>query len=149
MLERSAHLRATSAAVRFYSCEPLLGDLGNVPLEGIGWVICGGESGPHARPMHPDWARSLRDQCAEAGVPFHFKQWGEWAPDEGPLKDGDPIMEGRARCAWWNGGRCHYETSGYAPAPSAGIGEWVYRLGKKRAGRHLDGRTHDQYPEVR
>jgi len=47
---------------------------------GIDWVVCGGESGPGARPMHPDWARSVRDQCVAAGVPFFFKQWGEWAP---------------------------------------------------------------------
>jgi protein gp37 len=74
------------AEVRFLSCEPLLGpvNLGLLrsPAGGRGyvdWVICGGESGPGARPMHPDWARSLRDQCQAAGVAFLFKQWGEWA----------------------------------------------------------------------
>lgn len=103
-------LLATPAAVRFLSIEPMLGpiDLTSIrqPLAGdsytegnvlvrkdtlnlgaarpsIDWVICGGESGPNARPMHPDWARSLRDQCAAAAVPFLFKQWGEWAEHDG------------------------------------------------------------------
>lgn len=73
------------AAVHFISCEPLLGpiDLTQLPLfanNPLRWVIVGGESGPNARPMHPDWARSLRDQCQAAGVPFFFKQWGELLP---------------------------------------------------------------------
>lgn len=76
---RADSLHKIPAALRFLSCEPLLGPI-NPALRGIGWVICGGESGPGARPMHPDWARSLRDQCATASVPFFFKQWGEWAP---------------------------------------------------------------------
>ena len=79
---RIPHLLTASSARAFLSCEPLLGALDLTPwLRGIDWVICGGESGPGARPMHPDWARALRDQCAEARVPFFFKQWGEWAPD--------------------------------------------------------------------
>ena len=69
-------LRQTDAAVKFLSLEPLLGPLPNLNLDGIDWVIVGGESGPGARPMQPDWARDLRDQCLDAGVPFHFKQWG-------------------------------------------------------------------------
>jgi protein gp37 len=64
------------AAGRFLSCEPLLEDLGQLDLSGIGWVIGGGEPGATPRPMHPAWVRSLRDQCLEAGVPFFFKQWG-------------------------------------------------------------------------
>jgi protein gp37 len=68
-------LRQVPAAVRFLSCEPLLGPLG-LYLDGINWVIVGGESGPRARPMNPDWARSIRDQCRSADVPFFFKQWG-------------------------------------------------------------------------
>ena len=66
-------LRQTPAAKRFVSFEPLLGDLGNINLSDIDWVICGGETGPGARPMHPDWVRSLRDQCHSAEVPFFFK----------------------------------------------------------------------------
>ena len=68
-------LRRVRAAVRFLSCEPLLGPL-DLDLRGIHWVIVGGESGARARPMKPEWARSVREQCAEAGVPFFFKQWG-------------------------------------------------------------------------
>lgn len=98
-------LRQTPAAVRWLSLEPLLGSIDLRPhLDGIDWVVVGGESGPGARPMHPDWARSLRDQCTAAGVPFFFKQWGEYR-----------------------------------------FGE---RVGKKAAGRVLDGRTWDDYPAV-
>ena len=84
---------------------------------GIDWVIVGGESGPGARPMHPDWARSLRDQCEGAGVPFLFKQWGEWLPDS--QNDG---MHG--------------------PVDESG----AIKVGKKAAGRQLDGRTWDEVP---
>ncbi|MDU7524166.1 MAG: phage Gp37/Gp68 family protein [Roseomonas mucosa] len=90
-------LRSIPAKVRFLSCEPLLSEItfrwrpwvqerpdgseGHLDaLLGIHWVICGGESGSQARPMHPDWARKLRGECAEAGVAFHFKQWGRWLP---------------------------------------------------------------------
>lgn len=69
-------LRRVRAAVRFLSIEPLLGPITDLNLEGIHWVIVGGESGHHARPMDPAWVRSIRDQCARAGVPFFFKQWG-------------------------------------------------------------------------
>ncbi len=73
---RIDQLRETGAAVKFLSLEPLLGPLPNLNLAGIHWVIVGGESGPGAREMQPDWARDIRDQCLDAGVPFHFKQWG-------------------------------------------------------------------------
>ncbi len=89
-------LLATPARVRFLSIEPMLGPIDlriggmsmpdyapHRPLPQVSWVIAGGESGPYARPAHPDWFRSLRDRCAAAGVPFHFKQWGEWLPCEG------------------------------------------------------------------
>jgi protein gp37 len=69
-------LRDAPATVRFLSIEPLLEDLGEMNLEGIHWVIVGGESGHGARPMHPSWVESLRDQCQTAGIPFFFKQWG-------------------------------------------------------------------------
>lgn len=93
---RLPQLRATPAAVRFLSCEPLLGplDLGGYIAEGgVDWMIVGGESGPHARAMDPDWARSLRDQCIESGVPFFFKQWGGRTP-----KSGGRELDGRT----WN-----------------------------------------------
>lgn len=76
-LPRIDHLRTAPAALRFLSIEPLLEDIGRLDLTGIGWVICGGESGIGARTFDLDWARSLRDQCAAAGVPFFFKQMGE------------------------------------------------------------------------
>lgn len=75
-LPRVDDLRAAPARTRFLSVEPLLEDLGRLDLSGIHWVILGGESGPGARPMRPEWVESIRDQCAGAGVPFFFKQWG-------------------------------------------------------------------------
>lgn len=88
-LERVDHLRAVPAAVRFLSCEPLLSELPQLNLTGIDWMIVGGESGPRARPMKPDWALDLRDQALTAGVPFFFKQWGGLTPKHnGRLLDG-------------------------------------------------------------
>ena len=73
---RIDHLRDSSAAIKFLSIEPLLEDLGEIDLRGIDWVIVGGESGPHARPMRPEWVVSIKEQCRLTGVPFFFKQWG-------------------------------------------------------------------------
>lgn len=87
---RIDHLRKTGAGVKFLSLEPLLGPLSKLNLRGIGWVIVGGESGPGARPMNPDWVREIRDQCLRTGVPFFFKQWG------GPLKRRNGrVLDGR------------------------------------------------------
>jgi protein gp37 len=74
--ERIDYIRYTSAHIKFLSLEPLLDDLGEIDLNGIDWVIVGGESGPRARPMHIDWVRNIREQCLEQKVPFFFKQWG-------------------------------------------------------------------------
>ena len=90
---RIAHLRQASAAVRFLSVEPLIGAVGQVDLTGIHWVIAGGESGPGARPMMIDWAREIRDRCAEQNVAFFFKQWGGIRP-----KTGGRDLDGRE----WN-----------------------------------------------
>jgi protein gp37 len=90
---RIAHLRQAPAAVRFLSVEPLIGAVGPVDLTGIHWVIAGGESGPGARPMKIDWAREIRDQCAEQNVAFFFKQWGGIRP-----KTGGRDLDGRE----WN-----------------------------------------------
>ena len=79
---RIRHLQSAPATVRFLSIEPLLGPLGKVGLEGISWVIVGGESGPKARPMQFDWVCDIRDQCAKMNVPFFFKQWGGRTPKE-------------------------------------------------------------------
>ncbi len=127
------------AWVRFLSVEPMLGriylererngpDLHWMIPSGINWVICGGESGPGARPMHPDWVRSLRDQCAAAEVPFLFKQWGEWAPRAMLRAD----QAAGAKCQRIEGGN-----------PNDG---WVYKVGKKAAGRLLDGVEHNGFP---
>jgi protein gp37 len=80
---RLDHLRAVDAAVRFVSAEPLLGPLDNLNLEGIDWLIAGGESGSGARPVESDWVRNIRDQCEDSGVAFFFKQWGGRTPKAG------------------------------------------------------------------
>lgn len=162
--ERIPLLLQCPAAVRWISAEPLLGPVdvyggapdprlggiesgpglslepwwrhddppGAPPRAHIDWVVAGGESGPGARPMHPDWARSLRDQCAAAGVPFLFKQWGEWC--EGMAR---PDWEGVA-----NDGSLRVNDEALSVVPMS-------RVGKKAAGRELDGVLHDGYPEVR
>jgi len=118
---------------------------GQYKVPRIDWVICGGESGPKARPMHPDWPTSLRDQCAAAGVPFLFKQFGEWRPP----------MEGEE----FNTAMGHAQkVPAFIVAPEGTVhcfenertksgGKVMLRVGKKAAGRLLDGRTHDQFPE--
>jgi protein gp37 len=117
--------------------EPLLGpvDLDRVYLElpnadWVNWVIVGGESGHGARPMNPNWARSLRDQCAAAGVPLLFKQWGEWLPV-------DPSGTVITGCG---------VTPTREPAFRFAAGHHFTKVGKKAAGRLLDGRTHDEFP---
>ena len=153
--ERIPLLLQTPAAVRFLSCEPLLGpvDLTNyLPYQyqatdewgaftdlyvqtGVDWVIVGGESGPGARPMHPDWVRGIRDQCVAAGVAFHFKQWGEWAPTDRVLSSK------KTRYAAENG-------QIFTDRPAGMRYERLGRIGKKAAGRLLDGRTWDELPVV-
>jgi protein gp37 len=158
--ERVPHLLAVPAAVRFLSCEPLTGLLvvrrewcgighrfapqaddpdvcccGRARAHhqhGIGWVIAGGESGPGAEPTHPDWFRSLRDQCDRVGTPFFFKQWGDWTPDQ----DGD-------RCITFDG----HNLANLEPSGRNGHGTVRIRhVGKAAAGRLLDGREHNAFP---
>ena len=122
---RLQHLIDIPATIRFVSCEPLLGAI-NLDAwladSSVHWVIAGGESGPQARPSDPDWFTQLRDQCRRHQVPFHFKQWGEWAPlDTCPMPPRSVI----------NGGS--YSTA-------------LGRFGKKATGRELDGRTWDGIP---
>jgi protein gp37 len=94
---RLNHLKRANAAIRFISFEPLLGPIGKLDLNGVAWAIVGGESGPNARAMNPDWARELRDQCNDQGVAFFFKQWGGPRPKsggrllDGEIWDGFPI----------------------------------------------------------
>lgn len=88
-VHRVRDLQRVPARTRFLSMEPLLGPVRRLPLAGIHWVIVGGESGPGARPMHPDWARAIRDRCRQRGVPFFFKQWGGiWKKRTGRVLDG-------------------------------------------------------------
>jgi protein gp37 len=152
-------LLATPAAKRFVSVEPMLGSVnvsdhlevwpgcgGGEPREDcefcsgnlriLDWVICGGESGPGARPMHPDWARSLRDQCQAAGTPFFFKQWGEWAPGERSQDVvADILLDSRGEAAG------HIRSVGQMVQP-----EPMSRVGKRRAGRLLDGIEWNEFP---
>jgi len=145
--KRIPHLLKCQAAVRFISVEPMLGTINFREIKPLmnafnsspyGWhewlrrklhlVICGGESGPNARPMHPDWVRSLRDQCVAASVPFHFKQWGEYLHSSQIAEtDIDPDE--------WN------------HLPIAGTYQ-TRRVGKTRAGCLIDGNEWKQFPEV-
>jgi protein gp37 len=109
---RAVRLRQAPAAVRFLSLEPLLGPLPGLDLEGIGWVIVGGESGPSHRPMHPDWVRQLRDRCIAQQVPFFFKQWGGRTP-----KAGGRELDDRT----WNQFPYRWEQMRMAPTPSAQV----------------------------
>jgi protein gp37 len=118
-------------------------------LPALDWVVVGGESGNNARPMHPEWARSLRDQCAAAGVPFLFKQWGEWLPGhhytpELQERDSD-LAQSRYPCAQFDGKNWDI---GYRFSFEVEDDGALWRVGKKAAGRLLDGRTWDEYPEV-
>ncbi|NVI06386.1 phage Gp37/Gp68 family protein [Paraburkholderia youngii] len=168
-------LLSVPARVRFLSMEPLLGpvDLTRLPhgdesdldvLRGqvvytsqhfavppdplgklISWVIVGGESGPGARPMHPGWARSLRDQCEEAGVPFLFKQWGEWRLMSADEQRANPASVTRGHVSSWPDGTLGRGDFG----SNGGYGKPLFLMGKKAAGRLLGGRTHDEFPEGR
>ena len=152
------------AAMRFVSHEPALGglDMSNVPpwrnrpqvgdhivpyddadgipsvgIRGINWLITGGESGPHARPMNPDWARADRDQCEAAGVPWFFKQHGEHVGGRATeFLDGEP-------------GWCLYENGTFSPNWSKDWGDGIVslRVGKKDAGDKLDGKQHHEFPK--
>ncbi len=175
--ERIPLLLQTPAAVRWISAEPLLGaiDLLRIKLpDGYGrsaisalhdwyltpsykvmldWIVVGGESGPNARPMHTDWARSLRDQCASAGVPFLFKQWGEWAPRSGILTGGGTdFSEIDPSCTRWPNvirlGEHGHDTR-ISENCNDDMGEEIFmqKVGKKLAGRLLDGCLHDGYPK--
>lgn len=149
--ERIPLLLKAPAAVRWVSAEPLLGPVGIWPfLAGytgrLDWVVVGGESGAKARPMHPDWARSLLHQCVLAGVPILFKQWGEWAPSDACVATtGDGMHELVAQgkyCVVGFDGSTDTDASRCAP-PSMPM----YRAGKRSTDRLLDGVLHDGYPE--
>jgi protein gp37 len=175
--ERIPLLLQVPAAARFLSCEPLLGlvDLRkflitsrfkenydalvrqcggedripeNLRWNGVlppalHWVIAGGESGPSARPMHPDWARSLRDQCQAAGVPFFFKQWGEWVGSDHPVAIAHPVEHNKMVKA----GKVHVWPCTKPPGePFFGM-NFNLKVGKKKAGRLLDGIEWNEFPQ--
>jgi protein gp37 len=144
-LWRVEELLNTPAMVRGLSMEPLLGPVDLRDINGkdslckwdrgcamnhLDWVIAGGESGPGARPSHPDWFRSLRDQCQAAGVAFHFKQWGEWG------------------LAAEHGFSDYQQRESHTFSIGDRLGVELIHIGKKDAGRLLDGRTWDELPKV-
>lgn len=163
---RIPHLLRVPARVRFLSCEPLLsgvilqgdGEYDNPSamrnrsyLRGVAgdarihWLIVGGESGPGARPMHPEWARSLRDQCQAAGVSYFFKQHGEWVSFAATPNNVSDDSVGPGRCRWVG-------LDGSLRPIGRGVMEdtdaFVYRVGKHAAGRLLDGREHNDFPHM-
>jgi len=147
--ERIPHLLEIPAKVRFLSCEPLLEEIfiecfmrGILPDGPVNWVICGGESGKDARPMHPHWARSLRDQCAASNVPFFFKQWGEWLPgrDVADVPDHEPKKIVRLAL---DGTQANEVTM---PAEKRHGMKCMCLVGKSIAGRRLDGIEHSAFP---
>jgi len=122
-LPRIDALRRSRAKLKWLSVEPLLEDLGVIDLTGIDWVVVGGESGKHARPMKKDWVKSIQHQCRDAGVKFFFKQWGQW----GPKSRKSPL------------GKTHRWPDGT---------QSVFHKSKKDAGRRLNGRTYDAAPTI-
>lgn len=150
MLRRGPVLKAVPAAVHFWSSEPLLSDLGEIPSGIIpSWIIVGGESGPGARPMHPGWPRSIRDQCAAAGVPFFFKQVGEWGWPSEDQHHADYAAACNGKGAWPHDKLMQADGS-ILPGDSMKVGSRAYirRVGKKAAGRLLDGREHNGFPVI-
>jgi protein gp37 len=149
---RADYLRKTPAVVRFLSLEPLIGPLPSLDLTDIDWVIVGGESGKGARPMHPGWVRDIRDRCVEAGIPFLFKQWGSWAP----------FMAQQLRWGNWRssilpelaGSAFLLDIQGDDEIPwlekefPRDVEAMVRHRSKKAAGRTLDGRLWDEYPDM-
>lgn len=167
--QRINWLNLIYASVKFVSIEPMLSPINFDSALGytlkwhtgglkncISWVICGGESGHNARPMHPDWARSLRDQCRDAGVPFFFKQWGEWLPWE---HDAQPpfINSQNGQCVDSHGINI-YNTETGETNPKWDDGLWTVpenlspccfeKVGRKAAGNLLDGVKHEEYPQT-
>ena len=127
--QRLPYLVKIPAAVRWLSCEPLLGPIDfSAYAKDIHWIVGGGESGPESRPMLSPWIRSLRDQCSEAEIPFLMKQWGEFAPYNEKHPD-------------WNGHNRHSFLVNAEPVD-------MMRIGKKAAGREIDGQTWTQFPGV-
>lgn len=172
--ERIPDLLATPAAIRFVSAEPLLGPIDFVNIDqhekyvidaiqgvwawragdelehgGAGarldWVIVGGESGPGARPMHPAWARSIRDQCRTAAVPFFFKQWGAWKDGSDFAPDAMVMMTDGRLCEFGDAALLDMDREKPVPPCNPTL---IRRVGKARSGRLLDGIEHNDFPKV-
>jgi protein gp37 len=136
----------TAAPVRFLSCEPILGPLASAALDGISWCIAGGESGPKARISHPDWFRSLRDRCVAGGIPFLFKQWGQWAPVNDRPAERDVWLSLDGKAVPWQYGDGHLRVgAGDFRSPRGSVLMRRHRS-KHVAGRELDGREWSEYP---
>lgn len=138
--DRVPILQDIPAEVRWISAEPLIGPIKAMHMDmlGIKWMVVGGESGPEARPMHPKWVRDLRDRCRFNGTDFFFKQWGEWAPHPHPPQPGN-----------YTGAGIFLRSSGELGEQGdwwSGTAQAMDKVGKKAAGRMLDGRTWDEYP---
>lgn len=141
--DRIDYLRRTNAPVKFLSCEPLLEDLGELDLTGIDWVICGGESGHKARPMHPDWVRNIQRQCKEQNVPFFFKQWGEFTP----VKSSIEYLE--LPKTYW------IDFNGQVTTVEKRIPSFLQynrvsamkKIGKAKSGALLDGKEYKEFPK--
>jgi len=161
--ERVLHLIQCPARVRFISAEPLLGPINNFgpalsfnesyrTKKLINWVICGGESGPGSRPMHPNWVRTIRDKCRQFDVPFFFKQWGAWCPGSLVLQD-EPYINGwKMQNGKWASSRQYsrkkcfrWDINEYAGYPEGNLVS--FKLDKKRSGDLLDGETYHETPE--
>lgn len=156
---RRSCLDDTPGAVRFWSIEPLLGPI-DMRIEHVkpDWVIVGGESGQNARPIQPDWVRSIRDQCASAGVPFFFKQWGEYLPvgqilpDCGTVQGATAVRPGRMKLHYGGTPRLmpkHAFAERGVEFTSTNDGRLTFRVGKRCAGRFLDGAEHNEMPKPR
>lgn len=144
-------LRRVPARWHIVSYEPAVEPVDFGPyIEHLDWIICGGESGPKARPMHPQWARCIRDMCVSAGVPFFFKQWGEWLSHHDwrdDLKDDNDVETRFDTMAFYNDQWEEASTSGLDNNDSYPFDtEFMGRVGKKLAGKMLDGRVWDQTP---
>jgi protein gp37 len=150
-------LLAVPAKKYFVSVEPMLGpihlrgtwmfDAGKTKRPLLNWVVVGGETGPGARPIHPEWVCYILTRCRESGVPFWFKQWGEWLPESQIDKYNHDQYPRFGRANFGTLGRDGYFCEGRYPSDRPMIGdECVYRLGKARAGRILDGREWSERP---
>ncbi len=136
-------------AKAFVSIEPMLGPINlSAYANWLDWVIVGGESGTKARPMHPAWVRSIRDQCEAANIPFFFKQWGEWLGGEmndfGEFQRFDAASDSAFILKNYDHDRVHFFEPDMFPGGPVGV-----RVGKKAAGDKLDGLQHHNWPVVR